>query len=227
MICHDLQCIFVHVPRTAGSSIEHALVGEDWWLVDSESKHLSARHARERYPEYWDRYFKFGVVRNPFDWLASLYQAFHAEHGREFRGVIETLLREGTLEVYYPWERVSPLFVDNFEGIDMVLRFEALAEDYERLLKTLVERTGSEARPTRIRLARLLRERVRRTFGRRRYSRWLPIQQRIGLLVGDRELPVSNRTAGKKPYDQYYSPALRELVEEHWRRDLEAYGYGF
>ncbi|MDH3378911.1 MAG: sulfotransferase family protein, partial [Gammaproteobacteria bacterium] len=80
MISHKLKIIFIHVPRTAGTSIEMALIGKDWWDVDPDTKHIDWVKAKEVYAEYWDKYLKFSVVRNPWDWLASLYSS-HRRRG--------------------------------------------------------------------------------------------------------------------------------------------------
>ena len=31
MICHDYKCIFVHIPKTAGQSIEHVFLNQLGW----------------------------------------------------------------------------------------------------------------------------------------------------------------------------------------------------
>ena len=54
MISHELKCIFIHIPRTAGSSIERALINDDWWTVESKTKHLIASQAKKIYSEYWN-----------------------------------------------------------------------------------------------------------------------------------------------------------------------------
>ncbi len=72
MISHKHKCIFVHIPRCAGTSMEYALVKQDWWSIDRETKHILASTAKKLYGEHWDKYFKFSFVRNPWDRMVSL-----------------------------------------------------------------------------------------------------------------------------------------------------------
>ena len=100
MISHDFRCIFIHIPKVAGQSIEHFFLdlhGLDW---DSRGS-LLLRHNpdRARGPvrlahltarEYvdcghigqsdFDAYFKFAFVRNPWARLVSEYH--YREHHR-------------------------------------------------------------------------------------------------------------------------------------------------
>lgn len=72
MISHELKCIFIHIPRTAGSTIERSLVTQDWWKIDAKTKHLTASQAKKIYSEYWNDYFKFSFVRNPYSRMLSM-----------------------------------------------------------------------------------------------------------------------------------------------------------
>ena len=47
MINHQYKCIFIHIPRCAGSFIELAIDKRDWWNVDYKKKHLSVVSAKE------------------------------------------------------------------------------------------------------------------------------------------------------------------------------------
>ena len=60
------QCVFFHVPRTGGSSIE-AL---NWW--DEWTGHFPAARELADRPTY----FSFAFVRNPWDRFVSLYHYF-------------------------------------------------------------------------------------------------------------------------------------------------------
>lgn len=72
MISHEHKLIFVHIPRTSGTSIEIDIMGE---LVDDGIKHLRASTLKKIHNKQWDNFFKFSIVRNPWDRLISLYHA--------------------------------------------------------------------------------------------------------------------------------------------------------
>lgn len=78
IVSHRARAIFIHVQKTAGSSIEAVLRAQDpaagSHLVDG-SRHVDAVRVREHLgPAIWDSYFKFAFVRNPWDRLVSWYQ---------------------------------------------------------------------------------------------------------------------------------------------------------
>lgn len=66
MISHEYKLIFVHIPRTGGTAIERFFVKQDQWQIKSEHKHLLASQAKKVYKDYWNDYFKFSVVRDPW-----------------------------------------------------------------------------------------------------------------------------------------------------------------
>lgn len=60
-------CIFIHVPKVAGTSFNHALYGRTLG-------HYTAGEIRRQFPGLFDACFTFGFVRNPWDRLASAYR---------------------------------------------------------------------------------------------------------------------------------------------------------
>src|SRR5215813_14048351 len=84
MISHKHKFIFVHIPKTAGTSIEEALRDETCQLLRNEWDHTRAPHAPLNHltlreladchiltPAQLKSYFKFCFVRNPWDRLVS------------------------------------------------------------------------------------------------------------------------------------------------------------
>lgn len=74
MIDHKHKCIFIHIARTGGSSIESMMVGNDYWNINPNEKHLPAEVAKKLYSPYWHSYYKFSIVRNPFDRIRSAFK---------------------------------------------------------------------------------------------------------------------------------------------------------
>ena len=63
------RCIFIHIPKTAGTAIAHTLFG------CSAGVHRTVRDYQKIFPPAtYKKYFKFTFVRNPYDRLNSAFQ---------------------------------------------------------------------------------------------------------------------------------------------------------
>lgn len=75
MICHDLKCIFIHINRNGGKSIENAI-----WNITPKigsSEHTTISQYEQRLDKIiFDNYFKFTFCRNPWDRTVSLYHYY-------------------------------------------------------------------------------------------------------------------------------------------------------
>jgi len=70
MISHEHRLIFIHLQRTGGTAIEKFFVKKDQWKIEKDRKHLLASQAKKIYKDYWNDYFKFTIVRDP--WARTL-----------------------------------------------------------------------------------------------------------------------------------------------------------
>ncbi len=98
MIVHELKCVFVHIPKCAGQSVEALLLqhlGLDWekdrapFLLrpctdkrfgPERLAHLTARQyvdCGHMTAQQYDSYFKFAVIRNTWDRVRSMYVYFY------------------------------------------------------------------------------------------------------------------------------------------------------
>ncbi len=70
------KCIFVHIQKTGGASIESLLMSHDPNVRANaqDGRHIPAREIRALVPAaIWNESFKFAFVRNPWDRLVSWY----------------------------------------------------------------------------------------------------------------------------------------------------------
>lgn len=79
MVNNEYKFIFLHVPRTGGTSIE-SLFQANAPQRKMKSKHTSARYYRRKEKTKWNTYFKFTFVRNPWDRIVSGYEWAKALH---------------------------------------------------------------------------------------------------------------------------------------------------
>lgn len=85
VISHKLKCIFIHIPKSAGTSMDRLLQAADPEVirilpelpathVPSKGKHCFAQDLADFLPDFvWSGYFKFAFVRHPAERLVSWY----------------------------------------------------------------------------------------------------------------------------------------------------------
>lgn len=206
MISHKHKCIFIHVPRTAGTSIEKSIYGIDWLHGDLHcshglaTKHLCASTAKEIYFDYWEDYFKFSFVRNPWSRMKSLsgfpdYSGVTLNKGLlDVSGYktkfpkIELDSRSASASPKRPPNKDS--FIKNAvylnildEPLDFIGKFESLEKDMEYISSQLAT----------------------------------PI-----------DLPLSKMGyRAPSPYQPFYDNKNKKLVENYYLQDLKKFGYSF
>lgn len=95
--------------------------------------HIPAKHVRNIVGnKIWNSYFKFSVVRNPFDQAVSRY--FWKTRNLESPPSISEFLRESKLVRCSNWDIFS---IDNKVVMDHMIRFENLENDFRYVLRRL------------------------------------------------------------------------------------------
>ena len=212
MICYERNCIFVHIPKTGGTSIEDAIWGPDrgrrsekhlWMgMVDplhnkyqtGGLQHLLATQIRAEVGEaVFDRCYRFAFVRNPWAKVVSQYYALKhrpklAEHmglarSCSFQDYVRCLARHHERHVQSCEQWRFVLDDDGSQLVDFLGRFETLAEDF---------RTVAHA---------------------------------IGL--DHAVLPHAMKSSRLMPWRQHYDPQSTRLVAEIYARDIQLFGYDF
>lgn len=153
---NDLRCIFIHIPKTGGTSIESLLgINVNDLSPDTEKvfgikdnkplQHLTARELQEHYipADKFDDYFKFAFVRNPYDRIMSEY-LWHIQRTKtikcsftDFLLAIEKLGDRWKIDDHL---RLQSDYIYDDKGnlcIDFLGRFENLHKDWEFIAEKL------------------------------------------------------------------------------------------
>ncbi len=202
MLSQENKFIFVHIPKTGGTSIEHALQGYGKVLQGPKNfgsvyyKHATAGAVQQQLgPAKYDEFFKFTFVRNPWDWIVSQYAfnrgfsppyVFGTPHRRSSR--VRNEHRKWSFSDWLPWwiTNLSPsqtsMLVDD-QGqliVDAVGHFEHLDNDFREICTMLS----------------------------------VPVEP-LPHLKPSRRCPAA----------EYYNNESRRLVVEKFRTDFELFGY--
>ena len=200
MISFQKQFLLVHIPRTAGNSIQSvlrdysedeivALRGEQDGIerFDLRNPHYKLRkhstlaeYRAALGQEQFRNLYKFACVRNPWDRMMSYYLRRTRDakdwDRKEFKKMISKALSDAD------YLRLDEGEENPFGNLDCVMRFETLADDFRRVCAAV----DIPAKP----------------------------------------LPKYNRSR-REHYSSYYDDELRALVRERFALEIERFGYTF
>ena len=200
MISFQKRFLFVHIPKTAGNSIQSALrdYSEDELVALREEqdgierfglrnpKYKIKKHST--LSEYYDalgheqfpKLYKFTCVRNPWDRMVSYYftptQNPESWNRKRFRGIISEAVSVADYLQLDDGEE------DPFANVDYIMRFESLADDFRAVC--------------------------------------------MAIGISPPTLPQYNRS-NREHYSKYYDDELRELVRTRFAAEIERFNYLF
>ena len=198
MISHKYKAIFTHIARTGGSSIETAFVGDDYWNINPNEKHIPADVAYKLYEPYWKSYYKFAIVRNPFDRFRSLWK-YKGHYGLYLNEIGEIELDKYLKFWGYPYV----VEVNSYVTTDVTEYYRDYLDlnhgsVYGNLLRDDVEVFKFEDFP----------------------SIWTRLAEKT--LVRTKSAPYVERSTFEKPP---LSPKAMEIVREIHDKDFDTFGY--
>lgn len=229
MICHEYKCIFIHIPKAAGQSVEHYFLnklGLDWnsrspllLRKNDEPKAGPPTLAHMRAIDYikyhyisrelYDQYFTFSFVRNPWSRAVSTYKFlgydrimnFERYLSRQMGYLLET--KRGAVMPQYE------MLYDNGEKmVDFIGRFECINEDFAEVCRRL----GFE-------------DTVLPHINKgKQYSNkgLMSLVKRPGLIF-----QFTLKRPNFKDYRDYYTEKSKKLVSQIYKDDINCFGYTF
>ena len=200
MISFQKRFLFVHIPKTAGNSIQSTLrdYSQDQ-LVALRKEQDGIERFGLRNPNYkikkhstlceyrdalgneqFRSLYKFTCVRNPWDRMVSYYftptQSSETWDRKKFRNTVSKAV---SVADYLRLDRNE---ADPFANVNYIIRFENLADDFRTVCRTLG--------------------------------------------ISPATLPRYNRSS-REHYSKYYDDELRELVRTRFAAEIERFGYTF
>jgi len=200
MISFQKRFLFIHIPKTAGNSIQSVLrdYSEDQLVALRKEqdgierfglrnpsykirKHSTLKEYRDTLgDEQFRKLYRFTCVRNPWDRMVSYYftptQSLESWDRKKFRGIISKVV---SIADYL---RLNENEEDPFANVDYIMRFENLADDFRTLCNQLK--------------------------------------------ISPATLPQYNRSI-REHYSRYYDDDLREFVRTRFAAEIERFGYTF
>ncbi len=209
---HDLKCVYVHIPKTAGTSIEKAMGMFDDWRVENTSKmfgliqspqirerirvtkflqHLTAAELRELAPDEFHAYHSFSFVRNPWDRMVSIYcnkdpNLIEYAHSRGI-DLTNTTFNEFLHKT------------EELVHVHLIPQHEFIVDRNGNVLVNFVGRF----------------ERI--------FDDFSVVCNKLNI---QRVLPYENRSL-REDYRKYYDPKSRDHIERRYKDDIEFFGYSF
>lgn len=213
MISHKYKCIFIHIPKTAGSSINSFFHPEAKFHFENadydrlfgwcKKRRLHMQHATAKQlletelisQEIWNSYFKFTFVRNPWDRAYSdyLWMMKFAKVKGSFkdyileRGAFESILNDNTKNSFLGDHALCQKDFFDVSGtyeLDFIGRFESFDVDIAEVLHRI---------------------NIPKKF--------------------DKNLNKSKRKY--KHYSHFYSNIKRDLVYSKYKDDVDLFNYSF
>jgi len=203
IISTNPKFIFLHIPKTAGTSVEESLY--DFHDFDyNDDPHMELlQYYDDMTKEEYDQFFKFTVIRNPFNLLYSTWAYYvrnnginiefnewikwrHREPVSKYKGLVDDNNNGNFRLTYYMNRYPQTFWLVNHDGkfiIDHTLCFENLEEELGEVFKRLN--------------------------------------------LGEMYLPHANKTFNDdgKRYIEYYDDESIEIVKKEFKIDFDLFGY--
>ncbi|NDY89953.1 sulfotransferase family 2 domain-containing protein [Ideonella livida] len=258
MISATHQCLFVHVPKTAGQSVELAFLqalglhfgqrGQLLLRANDDPARGPERLAHLTAEEYvrcghvtqddFDRWFKFGFVRNPWDRLVSEYRYRGLEAKFDFSFFVQHRLkvdkRFNDPERHRMPQAEYLLDASGRPLVDFIGRFENLAADFS----TICQRVGLP--DTGLPRRNVSGHGASQGGGALRGPDGQKLKPGMARALAKRAAAAAQRGAAApgpahpttppppaRHYTEYYTPETRDAVARFYARDVEHFGYTF
>jgi hypothetical protein len=232
MVSHIYKCIFIHIPKSAGTSIKILLSQEESnvsYLVQdfkniSENLRFEPPPPHLRASDYlkygfvdkstFSEYYKFAFVRNPWDRIVSEYKFRRHSHRYDFKTFLFHHFPHPSWSDEYC--HILPQYQFIFDSqenllVDFVGKYENLKHDFNIVCKKL------GISPTNLPHTNKSKSIIREFQN-------TPME----ILKNFRDIfSIRYRKNNFRHYTEYYDNESEEFVRELYKKDIELFDYDF
>ncbi len=200
MINDKYKCIFIHVNKCGGTTIDKV-------FNKKHCGHKTILHYKKRYPQKFDSYFKFSFTRNPWDKMVSFYH-YHIKRGWDLN---------------WDWdESNAPSFQDFIKIINNYSK-EKEASIFPNLSETTIQmRMSDHIEWMCDESGNLLVDFIGKLENFQTDFDYICDQIKMPRI----KLPHKNKSKHKH-YTEYYDEETKQMVAEKFAKDIEYFGYKF
>lgn len=195
--------------------------------TSSFPSHIKAVELREKIPaEIFNSYFKFGFVRNPWDWQVSLYNYMLKEKRHHQHKLIASMKN---FDEYIEWRinenlRLQKEFFYDKEGnllMDFIGKYENLVDDFSKVCQKIHIKTSLPHLKKSTNTDNYLKYYNEKAINLV-YKAFNRVSPKIYVKAS---LPSLNQSKKANNYLRYYNERTINLVYEAFKEDIEIFGY--
>ena len=219
MILDKQKAIFIHIPKNAGTSIESVFLTQEYrdkYPISVIQRHASIHEVKKVFPDKYNSYIKFAVIRNPYDRMVSWYHYIKqvaGEHNHK-----NMLNNKDMVEFNYSFLEFlqDPINITQYTT-------ETIGKIIAEQLKYNIEYNKQKEKMVRVHYKELFKP--QKTFLDKtvRIIKYEFLEE-IFFKLFKVNLPVKNKTA-RNHYKNYYDDECEKLVYKRYKEDFKEYKF--
>jgi hypothetical protein len=219
MILDEQKMIFVHIPKNAGTSIESVFLTPEYkekYPINLIQRHATIHEIKKVFPDKYNSYIKFAVIRNPYDRMASWYH--YVKQVADEHNHNNMLNPNKMVEFNYSFLE----FLQDSANITQHIT-KSIGKIIAEQLKYNIEYNKQKEKMVRVHYKELFKPQktfLDKTVRLIKYE----FLEEIFFKLFKVNLPIKNKTA-RNHYKNYYNDKCEKLVYKRYKEDFKEYKF--
>ena len=220
MILDKQKAIFVHIPKNAGTSIESVFLTPEYrenYPTNIIERHATIHKVKEIFPDKYDSYIKFAVIRNPYERMVSWYHYVKLmvdEHNHRYMLYPEKMIK---------WDCSFLAYLNEPENITVSIT-ESIGKIIAKELKYNIIYTKQKEKLVLTHYDKLFKPQNEFIDDSVRIIKYEFLEKAFAKLFKV-DLPVKNKTIHKSHENYYDDDICEKLVYAKYKEDFNKYKF--